>query len=74
MDPRVLKAYDDWVADHFDQLVAKHAGKVIAVYRGRLIAVADSFKEVYAAAREQGIRECPFAMEVPTLQELEAIL
>jgi hypothetical protein len=52
----------------------KYPHKVIAVYRGQLVAVGDSFKEVYAAARAQGIEECPFAMEVPTAEDMDAIL
>ena len=74
MDPKVLMDYDRWVAKHFDEMVKKYPHKVIAVYRGKLIAVGDSYKEVYEAARRQGISECPLAMEVPTVEDLEAIL
>jgi len=74
LDPEVLMAYDRWVAKHLDAMVRKHPGKVIAVYRDKLVAVGDSFKEVYAATRAQGIKECPFAMEVPAAEDFEAIL
>ena len=72
--PKVLKAYDRWVAKHFDELVKNYAGKYIAVYRGKLVAVGDSYKEVYAAAEKQGIEEPPLTMQVPGLEDLEAIL
>src|SRR2546425_1272719 len=74
MDPKVLMAYDRWVYKHLDEMSRKYPHKVIAVYRNKLIAVGDSFKEVYAAAREQGIEERPFAMEVPTVEDLDVIL
>lgn len=74
IDPKVLRDYDRWVVKHFDELVRKYPHKVIAVYGGKLIAVGDSFKEVYQAARRQGIEEYPFAMEVPSLDDMEAIL
>ncbi len=74
MDPRVLRDYDRWVVKHFDELVRKYPRKVIAVYGGKLIAVGDSYKEVYAVARQRGIEECPLAMEVPSIEDLEAIL
>ena len=74
MDPKVLMAYDRWVAKNLDEMSKKYPHKVIAVYRNKLIAVGDSYKEVYAAAREQGIKERPFAMEVPTAEDLDAIL
>ena len=53
IDPGVLKAYDRWVAKHLDEMSRKYPHKVIGVYRNKLVAVGDSFKEVYAAAREQ---------------------
>ena len=74
MDPKLLMAYDRWVANNLDAMSRKYPHKVIAVYRGKLVAVGDSFKEVYAAARKQGIKECPFAMEVPTAEDMEAVL
>jgi hypothetical protein len=74
LDPKVLMAYDLWVAQHLDEMVRKYPRKVIAVYRDKLVAVGDSYKEVYAAARAQGITECPFAMEVPAAEDFEAIL
>ena len=52
----------------------KYPHKVIAVYRGKLVAVGDSFKEVYESAHAQGIQECPFAMEAPSPEDMEAIL
>ena len=74
MDPKVLMAYHHWVAKNLDEMSRKYPHKVIAVYRGKLVAVGDSFKEVYAAARKQGIKESPFAMDVPTAEDMEAIL
>jgi hypothetical protein len=74
MDPKVLMNYHNWIVDHFEELVTKYPRKVIAVYRGKLVAVGDSYKEVFAAARQQGITERPLAMEVPTPEDLEAIL
>ena len=74
LDPEVLKGYDRWVARNLDEMSRKYPHKVIAVYRGQLVAVGDSYKEVYAAAKAQGIDECPFAMEVPTVADVEAIL
>ncbi|MGA2865382.1 MAG: DUF5678 domain-containing protein [Verrucomicrobiota bacterium] len=74
MDSKVLMAYDRWVARNLDEMARKYPHKVIAVYRNKLVAVGDSYKEVYAAARAQGIKECPFAMEVPTAEDLEAVL
>lgn len=66
--------YDRWVTKHLDEMSRKYPHKVIAVYRGKLVAVGDSYKEVYAAARAQGIEEYPFAMEVPAAEDMEAIL
>ena len=66
--------YDKWVAKHLDEMSRKYPHKIIAVYRGKLVAVGDSYKEVYAAARAKGIKESPFAMEVPTAEDLDAIL
>ncbi len=74
IDPKALMDYDRWVAKHLDELVRQHAGKVVAVYRNRLVAVGDTFKEVFAAARAQGIEEQPFAMEIPRPEDFEAIL
>jgi hypothetical protein len=74
IDPKVLMAYDRWVSRHFDELVKKHAGKFIAVYRGKLVAVGDSHKEVYAAAQKRGFEEPPLTMQVPGVEDLEAIL
>ncbi len=74
IDPNVLMAYDRWVAQHLDEMVRKYPGKVIAVYRNKLVAVADTYKEVFAAARAQGISEQPLAMEVPQAEGVEAIL
>ena len=74
IDPKVLMAYDRWVAKHLDEMVRKHAGKFIAVYRNKLVAVGDSYKEVYAAAEKQGIEEPPLTMQVPTLEDFDAIL
>ena len=74
IDPKVLAAYDRWVAKHFDELVRNHAGKYIAVYRNKLVAVGDSYKEVWAAAEKQGIDEPPLTMQVPGIEDLEAIL
>ena len=74
MDPKVLMAYDRWVAKNLDEMSRKYPHKVIAVYKNKLIAVADSFKEVYAAARAQGIEDRPFAMEVPTAEDMDVIL
>ena len=74
MDPKVLMAYDRWVAKHLDEMSRRFPRKVIAVYRGKLIAVGDSYKEVYGAARAQGHKERPFAMEVPTVKDMEAVL
>lgn len=73
-EAKVLMDYDRWVTKHLDEMVRKYPGKVIAVYRGKLVAVGDSYKEVFSAARAQGITEQPFAMEVPRPEEFEAIL
>jgi len=67
-------SYDRWVAKHLDEMSRKYPHKVIAVYGGKLVAVGDSFKEVYAAARAQGIEDYPFAMEVPKPEDVEVIL
>jgi len=66
--------YDRWVTRHLDEMVHKHPGKIIAVYAGKLVAVGDTYKEVFAAARTQGISEQPFVMEVPRPENFEAIL
>jgi hypothetical protein len=73
IDPTELDAYDAWVAEHLDEMVRQHPGKVIAVYQGRLIAVADSYREVFAAAKSQGIAGEPFSMRVPTSEEANAV-
>ncbi|PWU16732.1 MAG: hypothetical protein C5B50_12840 [Verrucomicrobia bacterium] len=74
LDPKVLMSYDRWITRHLDEMSRKYPHKVIAVYRNKLIAVGDSFAEVYAAAKEQGIKEAPFAMEVPTAEDMEAVI
>ena len=74
IDPKVLSAYNRWVAKHLDELVKNYPGKFIAVYRNKLIAVGDSYKEIFAAAEKQGVKEPPLTMEVPTIEDLEAIL
>ena len=74
IDPKVLMAYDRWVAKHFDELVKNYAGKYVAVYRNKLVAVGNSYKEVYDAAAKQGIEESPLTMQVPGIEDLEAIL
>ncbi len=71
---KVLMEYDRWVAKHLNEMVRKYPGKVIAVYNGELVAVGNSYKEVFSAARAQGIQEQPFVMEVPRPEEFEAIL
>jgi len=74
IDPQVLAAYDRWVTKHFDELVKHYAGKFIAVYRNKLVAVGNSYKEVYEAAEKSGIEEPPLTMQVPGIEDLEAIL
>ena len=74
IDPKVLMAYSRWVAKHFDELVKNYTGKYIAVYRNKLVAVGNSDKEVYAVAEKQGIEEPPLTMQVPGIEDLEAIL
>jgi hypothetical protein len=74
LDPKFLMACDEWVTGHLDEMVRKYPGKVIAVYGNKLVAVADTYKEVFAAARAQGIKEQPLAMEVPKAEDFEAIL
>ena len=74
IDPKVLMNYHYWVVKHLDEMSRKYPHKVIAVYNGELVAVGDSYKEVYAAARAKGIKEPPFAMEVPTAEDMDAIL
>jgi hypothetical protein len=73
IDPAELDAYDAWVAEHLDEMVRQHPGKVIAVYRGRLIAVGDTYREVFDAARAQGVADEPFTMRVPTADEAHAV-
>ena len=74
IDPKVLAAYDRWLARHFDELVRKHAGRYIAVYRNKLVAVGDSYKAVWDAAQKKGVEEPPLTMQVPGIEDLEAIL
>ena len=74
MDPKVLMAYDRWVAKHFDELVKNHAGKYIAVYRNKLVAVGDTHREVLAAAERLNPADPPLTMQVPDVEDLEAIL
>jgi hypothetical protein len=74
IDPKVLAAYDRWLAKHFDELVRNYAGQYIAVYRNKLVAVGNSYKEVYEAAEKKGIKEPPLTMQVPGVEDLEAIL
>lgn len=74
IDPKVLMAYDHWMARHFDELVRKYPGKFIAVYRNKLVAVGNSHKEVFAVAEKQGIEEPPLTMQVPAEEDLVAIL
>lgn len=73
IDPAELDAYDAWVADHLDEMVRQYPGKVIGVYQNRLIAVADSYREVFEAAKAQGIAEEPFTLRVPTADEANAV-
>ena len=70
----MLASYDRWVAKHLDELVRNHAGKYIAVYRNKLIAMGDSYKEVFAAAEKHGVDELPLTMQVPGMEDIEAIL
>ena len=74
IDPEVLAAYSRWVAKHFDELVKNHAGRFIAVYRNKLVAVGDTHKEVLAAAERLNPAEPPLTMQVPGVEDLEAIL
>ena len=74
LDPKVLMAYSRWVARHFDELVKKHAGRYIAVYRNKLVAVGDSYKEVFDAAERLRVKEPPLTMQVPGMEDIEAIL
>jgi hypothetical protein len=74
IDPKVLAGYDRWVAEHFDELVRNHAGKYIAVYRDELVAVGDSYAAVWAEVERRGIQEPPLTMQVPAIEDLEAIL
>ena len=74
LDPKVLMAYDRWVAKHFDELVRKYAGRFIAVYRNKLVAVGDSYKAVFDAAKRLGVKEPALTMQVPGIEDIEAIL
>jgi len=74
IDPKVLAAYDRWITKHFDELVRKYAGKYIAVYRNKLVAVGDSYKEVWDAAEKHRVDEPPLTMQVPGMEDLQAIL
>jgi len=73
IDPAELDAHDAWVAEHLNEMVRQHPGKVIAVYDGRLIAVGDTYREVFEAARAQGVPGEPFTMRVPTPDEAHAV-
>ena len=73
IDPVELDEYDAWLAAHLDEMVRQHPGKVIAVYQGRLIAVADSYREVFAATKAQGISAEPFTLRVPAGEEAHAV-
>jgi len=73
IDPAELQGYDDWLVKHLDEMVRKYPGKVIAVYAGKLVAVGDSYKEVYAAAKAQGIPVNPFVMEVPRAEDFASV-
>ena len=73
IDPAELDAYDAWVAEHLDEMVRLHPGKVIAVFQDRLIAVADSYREVFEAAKALGITGAPFTLRVPTADEANAV-
>ncbi len=69
-----LLEYSRWMAKHSEELSRKYPHKFIAVYRNRLVAVGDSLKEVREAAEREGITE-PYLMEqVPTAEDMEAIL
>lgn len=59
MDPKVLMAYDRWVAKHLDEMSSKYPHKVIAVYRGKLIAVSDSFKKSMLRPERRASRSTP---------------
>ena len=74
IDPKVLMAYDRWMARHLDEMSRKYPHRFIAVYRNKLVAVGDSYKEVYDAAVKRGIEEPPLTMQVPTVEDVEAIL
>jgi hypothetical protein len=74
IDPKVLTAYSRWVAKHFNELVRNHAGKYIAVYRNKLVAVADTHREAVAAAERLHPLEPQLTMQVPGIEDLEAIL
>jgi hypothetical protein len=74
IDPKVLASYNRWVAKHLDEMVRKHSGKFIAVYRNKLIAVGDSYSQVYQEAQTQELQEPPLSMQVPSVEDLEAIL
>ena len=45
---------------------------VVAVYHDGVIAVGDSYREVFAAAAEQGIAK-PLTLRVPTAEEATAV-
>ena len=68
IDPAELDAYDAWIAEHLDEMIRQHPGKVIAVFQDRVIAVADTYAQVFEAAKAQGIPE-PFTMRVPTADD-----
>jgi hypothetical protein len=74
IDPQILAGYDRWVAEHFDELVRNHAGKYIAVHRNELVAVGNSYAEVWAEVKKRRLEEPPLTMQVPGIEDLEAIL
>lgn len=74
LDPKVLIDYSRWMAKHSDELSRKYLHKFIAVYRGELVAVGDSLKEIRQAAERRGITEPYLTEQVPTSEDVEAIL
>ena len=72
--PKVLMDYSRWMAKHSDELSRKYPHKFISVYRGKLVAVGDSYKEVRDAVRRQGIEEPFLTTQIPTVEDMEAIL
>lgn len=72
--PELLLEYSQWMAKHSEELSRKYPHKFIAVHRGKLVAVGDSYKEVREAAEKQGIQEPYLTEQVPTTEDVEAIL